>query len=65
MSFLRQSYCPRCFTYLVYTTDDKILCPACRLAFNKNLLELVDDDNILSDKEIMNILDSLKDMEGI
>lgn len=60
MSITHQSFCPRCQTYLVFTTDKKIFCPSCRLAFNKNILEKVIDEDLLSDQELNYILESLK-----
>lgn len=60
MNVIQHSYCPRCQTYLVYTTENKILCPSCRLAFNKDVFGVLNDENILSDQEISGILDSLK-----
>ncbi|MFX0057541.1 MAG: hypothetical protein ACFE85_11385 [Candidatus Hodarchaeota archaeon] len=65
MNVLHRSYCPRCQSYLVYTTDKKILCPSCRLAFNKNMIGVEDDENILSDQELIDLLDSLKTIGDI
>jgi uncharacterized protein YbaR (Trm112 family) len=60
MNVIHHSYCPRCQTYLVYTTKNKILCPSCRLAFNKEIFGILNDEYILSDQEISGILDFLK-----
>ena len=60
MNIAHQSYCPRCQTYLVFTTDKKIFCPSCRLAFNKNIRKTVKDEDLLSDQELNDILDSLR-----
>jgi len=40
-----------------------ISCPVCNLSFNKNMQELFEDENILSNEELIAIMDVFKKKE--
>ena len=56
-------HCPRCKNIYTYLINGIISCPVCKLSFNKNMQELFEDENILSNEELIAIMDIFKKKE--
>jgi len=61
MSQVRYSHCPRCKNTLVFEVEGVISCPHCKLTFNKEILSLVEAEDILSNEELSDILDIFRE----
>ena len=59
----KKFHCPRCNNKSTYFMNEIISCPVCKLSFNKNMLELFKDENILSNEELIAIMDIFKKKE--
>lgn len=53
-------HCPRCKSTYIYFMNGIISCPVCKLSFNKDMQELLEDEYILSNEELAAIINVFK-----
>ena len=49
-------HCPRCQSFQVKEKENSLYCYRCQLTFDKNLLKLLKDEDILANEELEGIL---------
>jgi len=50
-------HCPRCQSFRVKEDGKSVFCPKCELTFDKKLLKILDDEDILANEELEGIVD--------
>lgn len=54
--------CPHCGGYFLVITDRKLYCMTCRLTFNREILDKITPENVLSEQELDGVVKVLTTM---
>ena len=60
---MKKYHCPRCKNEKIIEFDDFIHCPHCKLDFDKHILSITDDENIMASQELKEFLEAFNDEE--